>query len=480
MGYREEHSGPLAECRCLWSAILWGEIVTDSAGSFHRSLFILAHIVGSPDFCSTMRMAMKNSRRPLRALNQESERQLAHMTRFCYENVPFYRRQFRSLRLEPSDLCRVEDLRKLPALTKETILSNWDDFKPVGLERMHYSTRSTGGTTGTPFRYRVGNYDRFLSGALLYRGWGYAGYELGDRMVFLAGASLDVGSKSTLITKAHEFSRNLRKLSSFDMSDADMDAYVNVINSFKPRFIRGYPSSIHLLADWIEENHRDIHHPDGVFTTSEKLQENARAKIESVFSCEVFDGYGLNDGGLSAFECQEHCGMHVDTERGIMEVVDAHGDQLEDGEGTILATTLHNYSMPLIRYDTGDIGRIANSECPCGRRQRLLTEIVGRSVDILTTPEGMKVHGWFFLYVLWEFGQGIREYQVVQEKLDKILIKVVPRANFDREALDKIAEAIRRKSERWIIDFEIVDKIERTASGKHKFIMCQLKDQTHR
>ncbi len=449
-------------------------------GAFHESLFILAHLVGSPDFYSTFRTTMKNQRRPLNELNQEAEKQLAHMVRYCYENVPFYRRLFRNLRLEPQDLCRVEDLERLPVLTKETILSNWDDFKPVGLDRMHYSVRSTGGTTGTPFRYRVGRHDRFLSGALLYRGWGYAGYELGDRMVFLGGTSLNVSSRSTLISRAHEFSRNIRKLSSFDMSEADMDAYVNTLSSFKPKFLRGYPSSIHLLAEWIEEKNRTIHPLDGIFTTSEKLQGNVRAKLESVFSCEVFDGYGLNDGGLSAFECQEHCGMHVDTERGVMEVVDSHGNRLEDGEGTILATTLHNYSMPLIRYDTGDVARITDDVCPCGRSQQLLTEVVGRSVDVLTTPEGTKVHGWFFLYVLWEFGQGIREYQVVQETTERILIKIVPRADFDRRSLDKIAESIRRKSERWIVEFEMVDRIERTASGKHKFIMNEVEYQTPR
>jgi phenylacetate-CoA ligase len=160
-----------------------------------------------------------------------------------------------------------------------------------------------------------------------------------------------------------------------------------------------------------------------------------------------------------------------------MEVVDTQGTQLDDEEGTILATTLHNYAMPLIRYDTGDIGRATDDECPCGRRQRLLAEIVGRSVDVLTTPEGTKVHGWFFLYIFWEFGQGIREYQVVQETPDRVMIKIVPRADFNPRVLDKIAEAVRLRSERWVVEFKIVDKIERQASGKHKFIINDVKNR---
>lgn len=74
-----------------------------------------------------------------------------------------------------------------------------------------------GGSTETPFKYRLSKFDRFFSGALLYRGWGYGGYVLGYKMVFLAGASLDIGTKSYLAKRVHEVARNIKKLSSFDM-----------------------------------------------------------------------------------------------------------------------------------------------------------------------------------------------------------------------------------------------------------------------
>ena len=440
----------------------------------HRSLFIFAHQIGDIKFYPTYKKLIKNQWKTYEELKEEQEKQLRYVVNFVYKNVPYYHKLFGNLKLGPEDVKNVEDLEKLPILTKEIIKQNWEDFKPINLNKMKYYEGATGGSTGTPFKYRLSKFDRFLGGCLMYRGWNHGGYELGDKMVFLAGASLDVGTKSSLITRVHEIARNIKKLSSFDMGEKEMRKYVNIINSFKPKFLRGYASSIYFFANWIEENNMAIYRPLAVFTTADRLHANMREKIGTVFNCDVYDGYGLNDGGLNAVECSEHSGLHIDTERSIMEVVDKGGNQLENGEGEILATSLYNYAMPFIRYDTGDLGYIIDDVCSCGRAYKLLKELVGRSVDVLVTPEGKNIHGWFFLYIFWEYCKGIKEYQVVQEKIDKIIIKIVPEEDFDEAQLDKIREIIRKRSEGWKVEFKFVDKIERTGAGKYKFIISKI------
>ena len=445
---------------------------------FHRSLFIFAHQIGDIKFYPTYKKLIKNQWKTYEELKEEQEKRLRYMIDFAYRNVPYYRKLFDNLKLSPEDIKKVEDLEKLPILTKEIIKQNWDDFKPVNLNKMKYYEGATGGSTGTPFKYRLSKFDRFLGGCLMYRGWNHGGYELGDEMVFLAGASLDVGTKSYLAKRVHEVARNIKKLSSFDMGDKEMKDYVGVVNSFKPKFIRGYASSIYFFAEWIEENNIKIHQPLAVFTTAEKLYPNMRERIENVFDCDVYDGYGANDGGLNAVECSEHSGLHIDTERAVMEVVDKNGNQLESGEGEILATSLYNFAMPFIRYDTGDLGHIIDDVCGCGRRYKLLKEVVGRSVDVLVTPEGKNVHGWFFLYIFWEHCEGVKEYQVVQEKLDTIVIKIVPEYDFDEKQLDTIREIIRERSEGWNVEFKFVDEIKRTGAGKYKFIINNIGEKS--
>ena len=443
-----------------------------------RNLFILAHQIGDRKFYPTYKKLVKNQWKSYGELKEEQEKQLRYVINFAYKNVPYYHRLFNDLKLSPEDVKKVEDLEKLPILTKEIIKQNWEDFKPVNLNKLKYYEAATGGSTGTPFKYRLSKFDRFLAGALLYRGWGYGGYELGDKMVFLAGASLDIGTKSYLAKRVHEVARNIKMVSSFDMGEKEMRDYVGVVNSFKPKVIRGYASSIYFFAKWVEETNLEIHQPLAVFTTAEKLYPDMREKIGTVFSCDVYDAYGLNDGGLGAYECSEHSGLHIDTERSIMEVVDKEGNQLECGECEMLATSLYNFAMPFIRYDTGDLGSITNEVCSCGRGYKLLKELVGRSVDVLVTPEGKNVHGWFFLYIFWEHCKGVKEYQVVQEKLDRIAIKIVPEDDFDDKQLDKIREIVRERSEGWNVEFKFVDTIERTGAGKYKFIINNIGEKS--
>lgn len=436
---------------------------------FNKQLFILAHQIGDRNFYPIYKKLIQNQWKSYEELKIEQEKQLRHIINFAYKNVPYYHNLFKDMKLVPEDIKKIEDLEKIPILTKEIIKSNYEDFKPINLNKMRYLEAFTGGSTGIPLKYRTDIFDRFLSGALLYRGWRYGGYDLSDKMVLLGGSSLSIGTESYLTKRVHEIARNIKKLSSFDMEEKDMRRYFDIINSFKPKFIRGYPTAIYFLSKWIEENNLEIHKPLAVFTTAEKLYPSMREKIKTVFNSDVYDNYGTSDGGVGCNECQEHTGFHIDTERSILQIIDNDGNELENGEGKIISTHLYNYSMPLIRYDNGDLGIISEDICRCGRGHKLLKEIIGRSVEILYTPEGKNVHGMFLVYIL-KVCKGIKEYQVVQEKLDKIVIKIVPEKEFEDKQLELIRKEIRKKSKGWKVEFEIVENIQRTASGKYKYI----------
>jgi phenylacetate-CoA ligase len=446
---------------------------------FHKQLFIFAHQLGDRSFYPSYLHLLKNQWRSYAELKEDQEKQLRHLISFAYDNVPYYNRLFHQLKLKPSDVRFIADLEKLPILTKNIIKQNWEDLKPVGLNKMKYYEDMTSGSTGMPVYYRLSRKDRFFSGAILYRGWGYGGYELGDRMVFLAGASLNVGTKTTANKKIQEFVRNTRMLSTFGMSEQDMREYVDVINSFKPRFIRGYASSIFFFAKWLEESNLYIHSPEFIFTTTEKLLPYMREKISETFHCEVLDGYGLNDGGIGAYECPEHRGFHIDTERGLMEIVDEKGIQIQQGEGKILATSLGNYAMPFIRYDTGDVGNLVPEDdvCACGRGYRLLKEIIGRSADFLVAPDGRYVQGWYLAMLIahkdiWE--NQVKEFQVVQKVPHKIIINVVPEPNFDERLLSRIQQYVNERELGWDLELRIVNEIERTRTGKYRFIINEI------
>lgn len=293
-------------------------------------------------------------------------------------------------------------------------------------------------------------------------------------MVFLAGSSLGLNYKNTLVRKAHELLRNIKRLSSFDMSEEEIGYFVKTINAFKPKFIRGYASSIYFFAQWIEQNRIEIHSPVAVLTTAEKLLPIMREKIETVFNTEVFDGYGLNDGGVSAFELANHSGYRIDTERSILEIVDENGKVTKNGTGKIIATSLLNGAFPFIRYDTGDLGSITVND----KGEEILTEIKGRQQEMLFSPEGKYIHGEFFTHIFWEIPY-VEKFQVVQNKIEEIEIKIIPEPGFEKGNLEKISKIINDRSPQWKVNYELVDVIDTTQAGKYRFIINNLDEKQY-
>jgi len=149
----------------------------------NRAIFILALELGDIRFYSTYKYLMKSQWTPLSEQYTNQEKQLRIMIRYVYENIPYYRTLFKENRINPDSIRKISDLKKIPTLDKKTIQNHWQDFVPVnGLNRIRYHNSCTGGSSGTPLHYRLSVFDRFISGAMLYRGWSYAEYNLESLM----------------------------------------------------------------------------------------------------------------------------------------------------------------------------------------------------------------------------------------------------------------------------------------------------------
>jgi phenylacetate-CoA ligase len=172
--------------------------------------------------------------------------QLQAMVQHAYENVPYYRRVFDERRLKPRDISTLNDVQKLPLLTKEDVRSNAEDLiaRNIDPERLEYYT--TGGSTGVPlgvYHDRHTTYPR--EQAFILRQWGWAGYRFGDRFVTLRDAVIDRfekdGTRAWWVYNTHD---NELVFSSTEMSEENMYKYVELIEKFKPRFIHAFPSSL--------------------------------------------------------------------------------------------------------------------------------------------------------------------------------------------------------------------------------------------
>jgi phenylacetate-coenzyme A ligase PaaK-like adenylate-forming protein len=399
-------------------------------------------------------------------LRERQNTQLRLLVRHAVENVPYYGRLFKERGLRAADIQTTEDLQKLPVLTKDIIRKNQDDF--ASRAELPYKNGSTGGSTGDPLKYRMSPECQYRGVALLYRGLSEGGYEPGDPMLIMAGGSL-TDSSPTLRKRLVLFTLNFRSVSSYGITENTLRECADLLKRHRPCFLRGYATSFYVFAKLLRREGRSMEGiVPAIFSTGEMLLPGQRRLIEQVFAIRVFDDYGLNDGGVSAYECREHNGMHIDYERAVLETTDAEGVPVKGAEGRILATSLYNYAMPFIRYDTGDMATIRESHCPCGCKRPLLMQLKGRTTDYLD------IHGTLVgspvLTVLMGKTEA-EQYQIVQKSADHIVVRIVKSPRYGRRDEEFIRSSLVAHLPQAEIEIAYVDEIVAPDGQKHKFII---------
>ena len=252
--------------------------------------------------------------------------------------------------------------------------------------------------------------------------------------------------------------------------DLKLDKYSKDLIRFQPKFIRGYASALNALATYMRTNKLTSElNITAIFSTSEILVKNVRENIENAFGCEVFDGWGLNDGGATAFECHEHFGMHIDPERAYVEIVeDETTKEFGEGVGRVIITNLVDKIMPFIRYDSGDIGRIDFNECPCGKKTPRLFLNYGRITDTIVIAG--KVIGVPVLTVL--MGEiPVIQYQIAKTGENQMTFRIIKAPGYNQNFESYIRRSIMERIGNIELIFCYVDKITPPQGNKHKFLV---------
>jgi len=383
------------------------------------------------------------------------------------KNVPYFKDKLE----EVND---IEDIAKIPLMTKNIIIANKTEIKATNFPEERFIEDSTSGSTGKSlFYYRDRqNYSRVASP---YLDDHRAGYKIGAKVLYLWGADRDIADKSLYQRIKDKYIHKVKMLSSYHMSNDDLEQYVQDYNKYKPAAIIAYASSLFALACYIEKNKIKIWKPKGIITSAETLFPFQREKIEQVFKTKVYNRYGSREFGHIAAECEEHNGLHIHSNRLVLEIVNEKGKLCKTGElGEIVLTDLDEYAFPMIRYKTGDLGVLSDRKCECGRGFQLLERIEGRVFDLIEGENGNRVGGTFWTLLKHKI-EGWSKFQVVQKAVDKLEIIVerddAMKANFE----EKLSEIIRDKlGQKMQIKINVVDTIPKTKTGKHRWIISEI------
>ena len=422
----------------------------------------------------------------LRSLQQERLRALLD---HAGAHTDFYRRRLQRSAVEANSPNILKDFVHLPLLDKQEIKEFLPDMlwpaAPGGLTEAH-----TGGSSGEPLRFFVDRRRQAVDQAARLRVYRWFGMELGQRELYLWGSPIE-NRRTDVLRRWRDRLTNHRLLSAFDMSCPRMDRYLDDLQTFQPSCLYGYPSSLTLLVEHAQRRGRRLRLPKlrAVFVTGEVCFPHHRETLTDYFQVPVANGYGSREAGFIAHECPLG-NMHISAENMIVEIVpgqaehqaDTPQDPLSSGDqrsgappvyapsGEIVVTHLDAFGMPLIRYRTGDIGRLRPGRCACGRGLPLLDVVAGRSTDFLYLPSGVIKHALSIIYPLRSMSD-VRQFRVTQQADYSITVQIVPVCD-DLLTPARVARRLHPVlGDEIDVDVQCVDRLPTADSGKFRYVV---------
>ena len=356
--------------------------------------------------------------------NERLVKQVQHV----WDNVPYYRKKMEEKGLTPADIQGVDDLKKLPFLTKDDLR----DAYPYGLQGTPLSEcvriHSTSGTTGKRVVAFYTQHDVDLWEDCCARAIMAAGGTKEDVVHVAYGYGLFTGGSGL-----HGGSHKVGCLT-LPMSSGNTDRQLQFMTDLGSTILCCTPSYAAYLSETIHERGlRDqIKLKAGIFS-AEAWSENMRKEIEAGLGIKAYGIYGLTEtsGPGVAFECEEQTGMHINEDHFIAEIIDPDtGEVLPEGsKGELVFTAITKEAFPLLRYRTKDICILSREKCSCGRTHIKMSKPMGRSDDMLII-KGVNVFPSQIEQVLLEQGYPAN-YQIVVDRVNhsdtlEVMVEMAP------------------------------------------------------
>src|SRR5208283_911354 len=332
-----------------------------------------------------------------------------------YMNVPFYRRKFDELSIDPDTIRSLEDIQRLPFTTKDDLRESY----PYGMFavplREVVRMQASSGTTGTPTvvgytRNDIQNWSNLAARILT------AGGVTQNDIVQIA---FDYG----LFTGALGLHYGAERLgaSVIPISGGDTRRQVKVMQDFRTTALVCTPGYALAIADTIIEmgiNVNSFSLKYGLFG-AEPWSEGLRQELQEKLKIIATDNYGLSEvmGPGVAGECLERNGLHINEDHFLVEVVDPEtlAPVAPGKTGELVITTLTNEAFPLIRYRTRDLTRLIPEPCPCGRTLARIGKVTGRTDDMIKI-KGINIFPSQVEAVLFEIEGAEPHYQIIVDR----------------------------------------------------------------
>jgi len=402
---------------------------------------------------------------PTERMRDQQFRQLRLLIAHATANVPHYRDHLVHAGVAAPEHISPEKFLRWPVLDKRDLQSDAQRFEAASMPAGHGEWRlvTTSGSSGEPLRAATTDAAVFVQHALVLRSQLWYGFDFRRKHAFLSmfgesGNFPDWGPPANAAFRTGPSTQT--------RATDDHNAQLEWICREKPTHLKAHAFTIRAV---LEESRRSGRVPEGIraiVVFGEMLPHGTRELARELWNAALYDVYSASEVGSIAFQCPQHAGLHVQSEHVYVEILRDDGSPCAPGEsGRVIITDLHNFAMPLIRYDLRDHARLGRP-CPCGRGLPVLEEILGRSGQIAVDPSGRRFLGHLNLG-FWTTVAPITQRQVVQLTPSRLEVRYVAPRDLGH---DEQAELARNIRDAMRYDYEIaftrVAHIARNAGGK--------------
>lgn len=357
-----------------------------------------------------------------------------------------------------------KSLTEFPVIDKTLIRNNYDAFLSSKFNEAQRVSLVTSGSTGTPFKvYQDHNKKKRNSADTIYFAE-KAGFTIGSKLVYLKIWS-DYNKKKSLT----KWMQNIQTLDVIDLDDKKIEEFIRQLENDNSTFgFLGYSSALELVARYLEKNRKEpVKAKVGsIISMSEALNEYTKITLPVYFNVPVLSRYSnIENGIIAQQEDKSGTEFFINSASYYIEILDVNSDNpVKDGElGRIVVTDLYNYAMPMIRYDTGDVGAFNPDD------RGYLSRIEGRKLDLIYDTKGALVSSYIVYKNMWQYTE-INQYQLIQCGEKDYIFKVNSNETFKREQ-QLINEFKTYLGDDANFKVEYVDEIPLLSSGKRKKIV---------
>jgi phenylacetate-CoA ligase len=400
---------------------------------------------------------------------------LRKLIRHCYYTVPYYRNKMQRLGVTPECISNLDDLVKLPFLTKQEVRENlYFSLFSTSHNKSLMQKISTSGSTGEPFITYVDRNQLEWRFATTLRSYEWAGWKIGDKQIRLWHQTIGMTLIQIIKERIDAILLNRRFIPAFEIGKDNIDTILTKFNKYKPVIFDGYAESFNLLARYVQKQKVNVK-VKSIISSAQILTDETRRVIENAFGAKVYDKYGSREFSGIAYEAGEANVHYVMGESYIVEVIKNGRPALPGETGEIFITDLNNLSVPFIRYRIGDLAEVPLSTSDRKYPYMILGSIIGRSQATIVTPSGRWVPASGLLHLLKEYSDCIRHFQFVQDQRDSVTFKVVKGEEFDSFRMDLcLTEVSRLLGSDIEVMLEFVNSIPLVRTGKRTPIVSKL------